>query len=104
MAFAGLWETWKDTITGTPLQSFTIITTDPNAVMEPLHDRMPVIVPREDYDRRLHPDPTRPATDLLRPHAPEPLTAWKVSNEVGNVRNDSPALCEPWQDPPSLFS
>jgi putative SOS response-associated peptidase YedK len=104
MAFAGLWETWKDKTTGTPLQSFTIITTDPNAVMEPLHDRMPVIVPREDYDRWLHPDPTHPATDLLRPHDSEQMTAWKVSNDVGNVRNDSAELCEPWQEPPSLFS
>ncbi len=104
MAFAGLWDTWKDPTTRSPLHSFTIITTDPNAVMEPLHDRMPVILPTTDYDRWLRTDPARPATDLLRPHAPEPLTAWKVSNEVGNVRNDSPALCEPWQDPPSLFS
>jgi putative SOS response-associated peptidase YedK len=103
MAFAGLWETWKDKTTATPLQSFTIITTDPNTVMEPLHDRMPVIV-REDYDRWLHPDPTRPATDLLRPHDSEQMTAWKVSNDVGNVRNDSPELCEPWQEPPTLFS
>jgi putative SOS response-associated peptidase YedK len=104
MAFAGLWETWKDNTTGTPLRSFTIITTDPNAVMEPLHDRMPVIVPRDDYDRWLHPDPARPATDLLRPHDPEQMTAWKVSNDVGNVRNDSPELCQPWQGPPTLFS
>jgi putative SOS response-associated peptidase YedK len=104
MAFAGLWETWKDKTTGAPLQSFSIITTDPNAIMEPLHDRMPVIVPRTSYDRWLHPDPTRPATNLLRPYDPEEMTAWKVSNDVGNVRNDSPELCEPWQGPPTLFS
>ena len=44
-ALAGLWEKWKDRKAGTELLTFTVITTDPNAVVEPLHNRMPEIVP-----------------------------------------------------------
>ena len=105
-AFAGLWETWKGG-TGEPLQSFTIITTDPNELMEPLHDRMPVIVAPRDYTRWLTPgDPERPPTDLLRPFPAEEMQAWPVSGRVGNVRNDDPGLleaAEPLPRTPSLF-
>jgi putative SOS response-associated peptidase YedK len=47
-ALAGLWEKWKDRKAGTELLTFTVITTDPNAVVEPMHDRMPVIIPQCD--------------------------------------------------------
>jgi putative SOS response-associated peptidase YedK len=52
-ALAGLWEEWKDRKVGTELLTFAVITTDPNEVVEPLHDRMPVIVPVRDYDHCL---------------------------------------------------
>jgi putative SOS response-associated peptidase YedK len=52
-AFAGLWEIWRGTEAGTALRSFAIVTTDPNEVVQPLHNRMPVIVPERDYDRWL---------------------------------------------------
>jgi putative SOS response-associated peptidase YedK len=58
-AFAGLWERWKDRSDGTEHESFTIVTTDPNELMQPLHDRMPVIVKPSDYGRWL--DPGNPA-------------------------------------------
>jgi putative SOS response-associated peptidase YedK len=67
-AFAGLWEKWKDRKAETELLTFTVITTDPNEVVQPMHDRMPVIIPERSYDRRLRPyDPERPPLDLLRP-------------------------------------
>ena len=50
-AFAGLWERWKDKATGQSLETYTIITTDPNELIEPL--RMPVILPPKDYERWL---------------------------------------------------
>lgn len=53
-AFAGLWESWKEK-DGTRLETFTVITTGPNEVLEPLHDRMPVIIEPKDYDRWLEP-------------------------------------------------
>jgi putative SOS response-associated peptidase YedK len=94
-AFAGLWEIWRDTEAGTALRSFAIVTTDPNEVVQPLHNRMPVIVPERDYDRWLKADPDRPPLDLLRPYDAGLMTAWKVNTAVGNVKNDSPELIEP---------
>jgi putative SOS response-associated peptidase YedK len=79
---------------GTELLTVTVITTDPNEVVQPLHDRMPVIIPERDYDRWLKADPDRPLIDLLRPFDAEKMTAWKVDKAVGNVKNDSPELIE----------
>ena len=98
-AFAGLWERWapKD---GEALETFTIVTTDPNALMEKIHNRMPVIVPVKDYDRWLDPgDPARPPIDLLRPYPAEKMEAWPVSGRVGNVRNDDASLLERQVEP-----
>jgi putative SOS response-associated peptidase YedK len=94
-AFAGLWESWqpKD---GSPLETFTILTTAPNEVMTPIHNRMPVILETKDYDRWLDPgDPARPPVDLLCPYPAEQMQAWPVSDRVGNVRNNDPVLLEP---------
>jgi putative SOS response-associated peptidase YedK len=93
-AFAGLWEIWRDTEAGTALRSFAIVTTDPNAVVQPLHNRMPVIVPERDYDRWLSTESARPPIDLLRPYDAGLMTACKVNTAVGNVKNDSPELIE----------
>ena len=88
--FAGLWERWKDPGADRPLETFTILTCDPNPLMEKLHNRMPVIIPEKDYDRWLAPaDPDRLPLDLLRPFPEEQMTAWKVDRKVGNVRNDT---------------
>ena len=93
--FAGLWERWKNVEAKTVLLTFTIITTDPNEVVLPLHDRMPVIIPERDYDRWLQPgDPEQPPIDLLRPFDADKMRAWKVDPQVGNVRNDTPELIE----------
>ena len=95
-ALAGLWEKWKDRAAGTELLTFTVITTDPNEVVQPLHDRMPVIIPEMDYDRWLQPgDPERPPIDLLRADDADKMTAWRVDKAVGNVKNDRPELIEP---------
>src|ERR1700760_947510 len=94
-ALAGLWEKWKDRKAGGELLTFTVITTDPNEVVQPLHDRMPVIIPDRDYDRWLKADPDRPPIDLLRPSDADKMTAWKVDKAVGNVKNDLPELIQP---------
>jgi len=95
-AFAGLWESWKDRETGQKLRTYTILTTDPNEVMEPIHNRMPVILHPRDYDRWLAPtDPAHLPVDLLRPYPAEKMKVWKVGKEVGNTRNNDPSLIEP---------
>ena len=96
-AFAGLWEHWHPR-EGAVLETFTIITTDANEVMEPLHDRMPVILEPQNYTRWLDAgDPAQPPVDLLRPYPAEKMLAWPISDRVGNVRNNDPELLAPSQ-------
>ena len=91
-AFAGLWERWKPK-EGEPLETFTILTTDPNELAEPVHNRMPVILEPRDYTRWMEPgDAARPPIDLLRPYPAEKMRSWPVDERVGNVRNDDPEL------------
>ena len=84
----------------------TIITTDPNDLVQPLHDRMPVILAPQDYARWLDSgDPERLPIDLMRPFPADAMTAWKVSSAVGNTKNDRPELRLPMDaGPPDLFS
>ncbi|TFG71306.1 MAG: SOS response-associated peptidase [Anaerolineales bacterium] len=89
-AFAGLWEFWQpDT---TPLLTCTILTTVPNSLMAPIHDRMPVILPEEKYDFWLTADEEekRALKDCLQPFSAKDMIAYPVSTYVNNPRNDSP--------------
>jgi putative SOS response-associated peptidase YedK len=95
LAFAGLWDAWKDKASGEELQTYTILTTDPNELLKPIHNRMPVILKPQDYERWLTPgDPARPPVDLLRPFDADEMKAWKVGKNVGNTRNNFPSLIE----------
>jgi putative SOS response-associated peptidase YedK len=94
-AFAGLWESWRRG--DESLESFTILTTAPNELVAPIHDRMPVIVAPADFDRWL--DPTLPGegvADLLRPYPAEQMRANAVGTHVNSPSNDDPACAEPW--------
>jgi putative SOS response-associated peptidase YedK len=91
-AFAGLWERWKPK-EGEPLETFTILTTDPNELAEPVHNRMPVILAPENYSRWIEPgDASQTPVDLLRPFPAEKMRSWPVNDRVGNVRNDDAEL------------
>jgi putative SOS response-associated peptidase YedK len=91
-ALAGLWERWNPKI-GDALETFTILTTDANEVVEPAHNRMPVILEPKDYNRWLEPTAEeRLPIDLLRPFPAEQMISWPVGDRVGNVRNDDPEL------------
>ncbi len=91
-AFAGLWERWqpKD---GEPILSFTIIVTDANELLKPIHERMPVILEPGDHEAWLGAAPEE-AEALLRPLAADRLEAYPVSPRVNSPKNDDPACIE----------
>jgi putative SOS response-associated peptidase YedK len=95
-AFAGLWEHWTPA-EGETLETCTIITTAPNDLMAPIHNRMPVILPPTSYDQWL--DPTFQQVEtlnaLLRSYPSEELMAYPVSTLVNNPRHDVPQCLEP---------
>jgi putative SOS response-associated peptidase YedK len=94
MAMAGLWEEWTPPA-GETVRLCAVITTEANALMAGLHDRMPVILGPEDWASWLGEEPLDDPAALLRPFPPERMTLWPVDRRVGNVRNDDPALIEP---------
>jgi putative SOS response-associated peptidase YedK len=94
-AFAGLWERWGKG--ATTLETCTLLTTEANELLRPVHDRMPVILPRERFVRWLDPD-FRAAAELeslLRPYPAEDMTGYPVSARVNNPRNEGPLCVEP---------
>ena len=96
--FAGLWETWKAP-GGEAIHSCTIITTTPNTLMESIHNRMPVILPRKAealwLDRTV--DDPQTLLPLLAPYPDKEMSAYEVSLLVNSPRNDVPACIEPVQ-------
>jgi putative SOS response-associated peptidase YedK len=85
--FAGLWERWRPA-TGDPVETFTIMTTDANEAIAKIHDRMPVILPKESEDMWLHGEAGE-ARKLLTPYA-GPINLRAVSRHVSNVNNEGP--------------
>jgi putative SOS response-associated peptidase YedK len=83
-ALAGITALWKG------IRSVSLITTAPNALMEPIHDRMPVIIRPEDYAAWFN----EPSIELLAPYPAERMAAWPVSPRVSRPENDDPALIE----------
>lgn len=93
MAFAGLWEAWRD-VEGKWLRTCAIITTDAAGALSDIHDRCPAILERDEWDAWLDRDVTDPAEvlPLLGPPDPDLLELHRVGPEVGNVKNDDPSL------------
>jgi putative SOS response-associated peptidase YedK len=89
--FAGLYENWLSP-EGENIRTCTIITTEPNEIMKPIHDRMPVIVSMEDEDTWLDPamDDSARLLGLLKPYPAEKMETYEVSAIVNSVANDSP--------------
>ena len=85
---AGLWERWEKG--GEPVESCTILTTDANELMQPIHERMPVIILPEQYGLWLDPrcQDTEKLAKLLRPFPAEGMLAYRVSSLVNNPKND----------------
>lgn len=93
LAMAGLFEHWKSEA-GTWLSTCTVITTSAPDDLGEIHDRTPLLVPRESWSVWLDPSVADPG-DLLVPGTAGVLDAWPVSKDVGNVRNDGAYLVEP---------
>ena len=91
-AFAGLWDAWKDSANGEWLQTFSIVTTEPNEVTAEVHTRMPVILQARNHDRWLTRGLNQPPVDLLRPYEAEAMTIAACNPLVGNVRNNGPEM------------
>ena len=96
LAFAGLWESWRqpDQAEAEPLRTCTIITTDSNELVAPIHDRMPAILPPETWDEwlDLDNDDVDELQAMLRPPPADGLVAYRVGLRVNNVSNDGPEL------------
>ena len=96
LAFAGLWDRWQDHEDGT-IETFTILTTEPNELMRPLHNRMPVILRPSDYALWL--DPTVREPDVLKPLLvscrSDELMAFEVDTRINNPAYDDPTCIEP---------
>jgi len=95
-AFAGLWEIWNSP-DGSEIRSCTIITTQPNSLLEPIHNRMPVILPPNVYNQWLAPEDRQPAqlNDLLIPYPSSEMIAFPVSRMVNSPQTDTPDLIKP---------
>jgi putative SOS response-associated peptidase YedK len=94
MALAGLWESWK-TPYGNTLRTVCIITTSANQLMEPVHNRMPVLISAENFGPWLNPAIEGSAVqDLLMPSIPEGMDSWPVSKEVSRTSSEGEGLIQ----------
>ncbi|MBG81240.1 MAG: hypothetical protein CMJ39_11115 [Phycisphaerae bacterium] len=93
---AGLWDRWSSP-EGKMVESFTILTTGPNPMVGEVHDRMPVIIDREQYSRWLALDLTEPGqiACLLGSYPAELMDSHEVSDHVNSPRNNDPRCIEP---------
>lgn len=99
MGMAGLWEVWKEPETNEEVRTFTILTTSANPFMQKIHERMPVILNPQDYERWLTTgEKDAPGLrDLLKPLEPDVMTAHEVSKAVNKATLDMPNLILPVQ-------
>ncbi len=95
-AFAGVWERWQPDAEAEPIDTMTIITTTPNELLRPIHDRMPVILAQADYDRWLDRQTRGEAVaDLLVPYNGDAFVTDRISTRVNSPKNDDEACIAP---------
>jgi putative SOS response-associated peptidase YedK len=95
-AFAGLWERWRDP-SGQWVKSFSILTTTPNALTSAVHDRMPVILRKDDYDVWLDPGMQNVAaiSEMPKPYDASQMRCYPVSTRINHVANDDAECSRP---------
>lgn len=93
MAFAGIWDTWQGNEKGEKIkfQSFTILTTKANEILQPIHERMPVIIEPEDYMNwlKISPPSLLSLLNLLHPYPSNKMIVYPVSRAVNNPQLDT---------------
>ena len=94
LALAGVWDRWVDRRTGEVVESCAVVTTEPNALMAGIHDRMPVVVGPDEREVWLY-GAADEARHVLRPYDPAAMTAWAVDRAVGNVQTEGPGCVAP---------
>lgn len=92
-ALGGVWESWRAP-DGSLLRTCCLITTGPNEIMRPVHDRMPVIVAPDDYEEWLTGDPGEAQT-LIRPYISEDMKTWAVDRRVSRSGEEGADLVLP---------
>lgn len=102
LALAGLWASWRDPETAERLYTCSIVTTDPNELVARIHNRMPVVLDRSDWDAWLaEGTAAEELRRLMHPCPGEELAAYAVSPAVNDVRSEGPDLLAPltrWSD------
>lgn len=110
LAYAGVWDTWNSP--DGPIETVAVLTVPANALVEPLHDRMPAIISKDHFSAWLNPGETRAAKlmPLLLPFPAEQMERWPVSDRVNAATTDDPELLLPVPEPtkpkwvqPNLF-
>jgi putative SOS response-associated peptidase YedK len=94
LLMAGIWEIWHGP-GGEVLETACVLTRSAEGIMEGIHDRMPVLLPRQRLDEWLDPTLETAPADLLESNLAAHLIQWSVSTEVNSIRNDGPHLIEP---------
>jgi putative SOS response-associated peptidase YedK len=89
----GIWENWKEPISGEWIRTFAINTADANELVAEIHDRMPLILAPADYVRWLSDEPN--PHDLLRPYPAAPIRMWPISTRVNKPENDDSSILQP---------
>jgi len=103
-AMAGIWEVWKDA-EERPVHTFSILTTSPNKLMESIHNRMPVILPRELEEAWLKENDQTVLINMLKPFDENKMSAYSISKKINSPANNHKQLVIPVDEPEqgSLF-
>ncbi|PRH86562.1 DUF159 family protein [Labrys okinawensis] len=100
-ALGGIWESWTDPATSEITRSFAIVTCPANSLVGTIHERMPVIIAPENYERwmaNIEPDPF----DLMVPFPSEKMDMWPISEKVSSSRYNQRDVADPIEGEPLL--
>jgi len=101
-AMAGIWDVWRSP-DGSLIHSFSVITTEANALMAPIHQRMPVILPKEIETRWIYTTDYKQLVAYLKPYPADEMVCYPVSNRVNSVKFDDETLINPVEMQSGLF-